>query len=221
MTARTFSSTLLLPCLLLLMGCEKTSVLEPPAATTAAYYVFGPAKLDVASMTLEDRVAFSDANEAHLQQARQIFQQTAHLARRHQEIQTLVTEHRGDDRLGFAQQEIALRMIESVLAQPDADDATRRILVPYVDLLLTHKNPDASVLLPALGRLEGIWPEARREAAIAHSTALAQAYLASLPKAQAEPPCEGCTASKNALRPPADMETVRQARLNAIEAALP
>jgi hypothetical protein len=153
--------------------------------------------------------AYSEAGEI-THEARQIIDQTTDWQQAHQEVRALLERHIDHPFAYLFEQTAASHLLEARLL-PAAETSTeyRDAVAYYTDLLLKNEHPDASVLLPALRKLEGHQSAAKQQAATEAAIGYARALLE-------REPCEACLPGAAFD----DIKDSRQQRLYRIQAAL-
>lgn len=125
-------------------------------------------------------------------------------------MKPLLGRHTGHPFAHVFEQTATSQMLETRLL-PASETSTeyRNAVAYYTDLLLKNEHPDASVILPALHKLEGRQSAAKQQAATEAAIGYARALLE-------REPCEACLPGANFD----DIKDSRQQRLYRIQAAL-
>lgn len=218
----------LLPALVLflglgvLTGCTQEATVAQDAApsTNPDFFVplFAPEgerySVQLAKATTETErtrlnEAYSEAAEIS-HEARQIITRTTDWRQAHAQVKPLLDRYAGHPFAYFFEQTAASQMLEArLLNAPETATDYLDALAWYTELLLRNEHPDASILLPALRKLEGHQGAAKNQAATEAAIGYARALLE-------REPCEACL-------PGASFDEIkdsRQQRLYRIQAAL-
>ncbi|MBL7978498.1 MAG: hypothetical protein JNN12_09160 [Bacteroidetes Order II. Incertae sedis bacterium] len=114
----------------------------------------------------------------------------------HEKLQPLLTRAQNlTDAYSF-EQSVAMTMLDQRLLQSETlTPAELKIVGFYTDLLLKWKNPDASIIQPALAKLEGTWSQEKIQQAKNTALTAATEWM----QKQGKPVCKDCSTTEKDL----------------------
>jgi hypothetical protein len=159
--------------LILVAGCQ-SQLTEPVAQFDETKFFVGQTQpVDLASLSADEvknlHRSLADAGEA----ARRVMQSASDWREADRELRSLLT-----DAPEASRQFTAGRFLESTLLPARASNARTEAIDFYTRILIDGQNPDASIILPALTELEGVWAEDELRSARKATRHHAEKYLA-------------------------------------------
>ncbi|WP_457652448.1 hypothetical protein [Rhodocaloribacter sp.] len=213
--------SLLLLGTVLLAGCGEAIFESPGVEPEPTFNIFQAPDVKLFEMSKAEVSAFFKANETVRQKGEQIIESAASWQDAHRELTELLQSKQGDA-TSPARQILAARMLEERLLPAPESEAKLQALSFYTTILLDAKNPDASILLPALRQLADHWSGEKIAEAVGATRERAQVYLDHnrnlLERVEG---CAKCNAQKRAtFKAPEGAEAAQVHRLAQIDAAL-
>jgi len=168
--------SLLLLGTLLLAGCSEIISESPSVEPEPSFHIFQAPDVKLFEMSKAEVSAFFKANETVRQRGDEIIKSAGSWQDAHREMADLLQSKQGDA-MSPARQILAARMLEERLLQAPESEAKLQALSFYTSILLEARNPDASILLPALEQLKDHWSGEKVAEAVAATRERAQVYL--------------------------------------------
>jgi len=178
-----------------LFGCEGKPVAEQvPEASQDVDYI--PFAMDESVHLVRLRAKGTEQEKAYVQRlyeeaydatarAEQAAQESRSWMEADQQVRTVLAGIREHPLRQKIEQLAAHAMLTHRLLNGEGTPAKRDAIGFYTRLLIDNRNPDASIILPALQTLEGHWPKERIASSAQEASSLAAAWLK-------RNPCEDC-----------------------------